>query len=276
LARVLVKLRAARSARGFIVLGLKIALQTRCLAQPLKQAWLTAGRLGYAGVGVDARRELPSAELSDTGLRQLRKMLDDLNLRVATVAFPTRRGYAVKDDLDRRVEATLDAMRLASRLGAGILLIAPGSLPAADSAERGTLIDALTTLAAQGGRLGVLPALQCPDAAPAELAELVVMLPEGLVGVDLNPAEVIQHGRSPREFVAALRSHVAHVFANDAVRDLAGGAVEVKLGRGSADFPELLGSLEEFDYRGWVTAQPRSSARTVEDAADAIAFLRAL
>jgi sugar phosphate isomerase/epimerase len=105
---------------------------------------------------------------------------------------------------------------------------------------------------------------------------LIAALPEGLVGVDLNPAEVILHGRSPRESVASLGRHVAHVFANDAVRDLAGAAVEVELGRGSADFPELLGSLEEFDYRGWVTVQPRSTARTVEHAADAIEFLRAL
>jgi sugar phosphate isomerase/epimerase len=255
---------------------LRIALQTRCLVQPLKQALLTAGRLGYAGVGIDARRELPPAELSDTGLRQLRKMLDDLNLRVATVAFPTRRSFAVNEDLDRRVAATLDAMRMASRLGAGVLLIAPGPLPTDESPEHAMLIDALTTLAAQGGRLGVLLVLQCPDAEPAELGRLTAVLPEGLAGVDLNPAEAIRHGRSPREFVAALGRHIAHVFANDAVREQAGGAVEVELGRGSADIPELLGSLEEFDYRGWVTVQLRSSARTAEDAADAIEFLRAL
>jgi hypothetical protein len=191
--------------RRTIVLGLRIALQTRCLAQPLKQALLTAGRLGYAGVGVDARRELPPAELSDTGLRQLRKMLDDLNLRVATVAFPTRRGYAVQDDLDRRVAATFDAMRMASRLGAGVLFVTPGPLPAAESADHGTLIDALTTLAAQGGRLGVLPVLRCPDAEPAELGRLTAALPEGLAGVDLSPAEVIRHGRSPRELVRLSR-----------------------------------------------------------------------
>jgi sugar phosphate isomerase/epimerase len=276
MARTVAVVCVARSACEVSVLGLKIALETRCLAQPLKQALLTAGRLGYEGVGIDARREVAPAELSDTGLRQLRKMLNDLNLRVATVAFPTRRGYAEPDDLDRRIAATLDAMRLASRLGAGVLLVAPGPLPADQTAERAMLVDALTALAAQGGRLGVLPTLQCPDAELAELARLASTLPQGLTGVDLNPAELIQHGQSPREFVAALGSHIAHVFANDAVRSLGGGAVEVALGRGSADFPELLGNLEEFDYRGWVTVERRSSTRTVEDVADAIAFLRAL
>jgi sugar phosphate isomerase/epimerase len=42
------------------------------------------------------------------------------------------------------------------------------------------------------------------------------------------------------------------------------------------EFPELLGALEEFDYRGWVTVERRQSARTVDDVADALQFLRAL
>jgi sugar phosphate isomerase/epimerase len=203
-------------------------------------------------------------------------MLDDLNLRVATAAFPTRHGYADPDQLDRRIDATIEAMRLASRLGAGVLLMTPGTLPAVGSAERATLVEALTMVVGQGGRLGVLPVLQCPDAAPAEVAGLIEELPEGLVGADLNPADLIHHGRSPREFVAAVGPHIAHVFANDAVRSPGSGVADVELGRGSADLPELLGALEEFDYRGWVTVERRNSARAVEDAADAIQFLRAL
>lgn len=259
------------------MLGQKIALQTRCLAQSLKQALHTASRLGYEGVQIDARQELPPAELSDTGLRQLRKLLDDLNVRVASVAFPTRRGFADPDDLQRRMEATMAAMRLASRLGAGVLVMAPGPLPAADTGERSTLLESLTALAAHGGRLGVLPALACPDAVPAELADLVGALPEGLAGVDVNPADLIGRGRAPREFVAALGSRIVHVYANDAVSGLGGsGATDVQLGRGLADFPELLGALEEFGYRGWLTVQRRNSTRTADDVADAIEYLRAL
>ena len=54
--------------------------------------------------------------MSETGLRQLRKMLDDLNLKVAALRFQTRRGYDSLDDLDRRIDATKDTMKLAYRL----------------------------------------------------------------------------------------------------------------------------------------------------------------
>ena len=39
----------------------------------------------------------------------------------------------------------------------------------------------------------------------------------------------------------------------------------MELGRGSADVPELLAALEEFDYRGWVTVERRNSPRPAEE-----------
>jgi sugar phosphate isomerase/epimerase len=255
----------------------KIAVQTRCLAQPFKQALHTAGRIGADGVQIDARAEITPGELSDTGLRQLRKMLNDLNLRVGSVVFSSQRGYANSQDLERRVAATIEAMRMASRLGASALVFATGQLPLVGTPERATLVDALTALAGQGSRLGVSLAAHCAEAQPSDLVELLGELPEGLMGVDLSPADAIRAGQSPSEVAAALGRHVVHMFANDAVRGLGGSAaIDVELGRGSADVPELLGALEEFDYRGWVTVERRNSPRAIEDCENAIAYLRAL
>jgi hypothetical protein len=77
--------------------------------------------------------------------------------------------------------------------------------------------------------------------------------------------------------VEKLGQHVLHVFANDAAPGLGGMAgSSVELGRGTADMPELLGALEEYDYRGWVTVEQRSSRSPVEDVENAIEFLRSL
>ena len=80
-----------------------------------------ASRIGASAVELDARNEIHPSQLSDTGLRQLRKMLEDLNLKVASLRFQTRRGYDHPQDLDRRVEATKAAMKLAYRLGAPVV-----------------------------------------------------------------------------------------------------------------------------------------------------------
>jgi sugar phosphate isomerase/epimerase len=79
------------------------------------------------------------------------------------------------------------------------------------------------------------------------------------------------------EFVTTLGQHIAHIHAVDAVRDFSTGRnFEVELGRGSADFPSLLGQLEEFDYRGWATVERNGSDQVVDDCANAVKYLRAI
>ncbi len=259
------------------MIGFRIAAQTGCFAQPLKKALHTAARLECEGVQFDARQELRPAELSETGLRQLRKILNDLNLRVASVAFPTRRGYANPDDLERRLEATLAAMRLASQLRARILIFNLGSLPAEESTERATLVEAISSLAVHGNRLGVRLTAQATSADTQALVDFVDSLPEGTLALDLHPARLIAQGESPAEFVSVAGRHIAHVHAVDGVHDLASGhGVEVELGRGTADFPELLGMLEEFEYRDWFTIERRDSRQPVEEMGNAVRYLRAL
>jgi sugar phosphate isomerase/epimerase len=255
------------------VTALRIAAQTRALAQTFKKALHTAAAIGCDGVQFDARNEVHPAELSETGRRQLRKMLDDLNLRVGSVAFPTRRGYADPNDLERRVDATLAAMVLASQLRAPVLVCNLGGLTA--STER--LTEVFTALGAHGMRLGVQLAAQARFTSFEQLAEFIATLPEGSLFLDLHPAHLLAQGHSPSEFVSTLGQHIAHVHAVDAVRDFSTGRnLEVELGRGSADFPSLLGQLEEFEYRGWITIERNGSEQVVEDCANAVKYLRAV
>jgi sugar phosphate isomerase/epimerase len=257
----------------------KIAVQTRSLRQPLRAAVASVARLGADGVEIDARRELLPAELSQTGLRQIRKLLGDFNLKVSAIAFPTRRGYDVPDDLERRVLATQAAMRMAYELEAGVVINRVGHVPAdsGDEAWR-RLVDVLTVLGAYGERVGARLAAQTGDGDPAHLARLIAALPEATVGVDLHPAGLIQSGFSPEQAVAELGRYVMHVHACDAVRDSSAGmASEVTLGRGQADMPALLARLTaQFDYRGWVTIERRDVVDPHAEIENGIAYLRAL
>ena len=258
--------------------NLKIGIQTRSLRQPLKQALRTAARLGADGVEIDARTELRPGEQSGTGLREFHKLLDDLNLRVSAVAFATRRGYDVPDDLERRVQATQAAMQFARELRTDVVINRAGQVPGDSTDPSFTrLVEALTALGAYGDRAGARLALQTGGERPQDLARIIDALPEQTVGVDLHPTGLILSGYSPSEAVDVLGPHVLHAHACDAVRDGAGGrTLEVELGRGTADLPELLGRLTEFDYRGWVTIERRDSPDPVTEIENAVAYLRAL
>ena len=53
------------------------------------------------------------------------------------------------------------------------------------------------------------------------------------------------------EAIAALKERIQLVCAVDGVVDLAAGrGVSVALGQGTADFPELIGALEDQQFRG--------------------------
>ena len=260
------------------VSNVKIGIQTRSLRQPLRRAIETAARLGADGVEIDARTEVVPAEMSQTGMRQFRKLLDDLNLRVAAVAFPTRRGYDARDDLERRVLATQAAMRFAYELGAGVVINRVGRVPESDDDPGfSRLTEILLGLGGYGERVGARLAAQTGNESPQQLARLFNALPEGTIGVDLHPSALIFNGYSPQDAVNELGRWVIHVHACDAVRDLrAGRAVETELGRGTADLPALLGQLTEFGYQGWTTIERRDSADPVADIENAVAYLRSL
>jgi sugar phosphate isomerase/epimerase len=261
-----------------IVSALKIGIQTRSLRQPLRRAIETAARLGADGVEIDARTELPPGELSQTGIREFRKLLSDRQLEVAAVSFITRRSYDNRDELERRVVATQNAMRFAQSLGASVLINRVGRI--ADDAgdlRFAALVEVLSGLGAYGDRVGARLAAQTGENSGPDLARLMSALPDRTVGIDLHPSGLIHHGHDPAEAVAALGDRILHIHACDAVRDLSRGSViDVELGRGAADMPAILGQLEEFGYRGWVTIECPNAPDPIGQAADAVAFLRSL
>ncbi|WP_425618432.1 sugar phosphate isomerase/epimerase family protein [Anatilimnocola sp. NA78] len=260
------------------MLQIKVAIELASLKLPFKQALLTAAKLGAEAVEIDGRNEVSVADLSHTGVRQVRKMLEDLNLRVAALSFRTRRGYSTVDDLDRRIDATKQALKLAYDLGTNVVINHIGRVPPdEDHSALTTLKTALMDLGREGQRVGAFLAAETGTESGAELRKLIDSLPPSSLFVDFNPANLIVHGFDPREAATALGAYVAHVHATDGTRDVAAGrGIEVPLGRGSAEFPELLGALEEHQYRGYLTIRRQDSNNVLEEISAAVKYLRAL
>src|SRR5690606_19715700 len=191
----------------------------------------TVAQLGAQGVELDARNDVRPEDMSQTGVRQLRKLLEDLNLRTSNITFPTRRGYDTLLELDRRVDATKAAMKLAHDLGAATLVNQVGRVPEdEESREWQTLIAVLTDLGAHGQRVGTMFAARTGSENAADLLRLIRALPEGAIGVDLDPGRLIVNGFSAQEAAISLGPYIMHVHANDGVRDLAvGRGMEVQL-----------------------------------------------
>ena len=258
--------------------ALNLGIQLRSLRLPFKKALHTAAELGAGGVEIDARRELRPSEISHSGIRHLRKMLDDLNLPVVAIGFRTQRGYNVEADLDRRVEATKAAMQMAYDLGAPVVVNHVGRVPAEpEGPEWHLLVDALCDLGRYGERVGVTLAARTGSENGAELRRLLDALPPATPAVDIDPGNLAANGHSAVDAVDILGPAILHVHARDGTHDLAlGRGVEVPLGRGSVDWTALLGALEEHDYRGYFTIERETADDPISEVAQAVQYLRAL
>jgi sugar phosphate isomerase/epimerase len=267
-----------RSRKDRFVPPLNIAIQLTSLRLPLRRALVAAARAGASAVEIDARHQLRPQDLSATALRELQVMLADLNLRVSALAFPTRGGYDTLDGLDRRIAATEDALRMASRLRAPFVVNRVGRVPAESQGDAwDTLTRVLADLGNFGQRIGARLAAQTGSEGGADLARLLAALPPQSMGIDFDPAGLLIGGFSPSEAIAAVAQYVVQLRARDAVRDFArNGACEVPLGRGAVDLPAVLGALEEHAFRGYVVVAREQSADSDAEIAAAVEYLKNL
>jgi sugar phosphate isomerase/epimerase len=264
--------------RGIDVQTGNIGIQLASLRMPLKQALLTASQLGARGVEIDARNMLKPQELSRTGVRHLRKILDDLNLRVCAIGFQTRRGYDVLEQLEQRIDGTKRAMDMAFQLGAQVVVNHVGAVPAEpQGASWETMFQALADIGRHGQHTGVWLAAETGSEDGQRLKALIEALPSGALAVNFDPGNLVVNGHSPRDALGLLADHVRHVHATDGVRDLAQNrGLSTSLGRGTVDFPELIGALEEHQYRGYYTVEREPSANVVTEIAHAVRYLAAI
>lgn len=271
----------------------RLSVGTLSLSRDLRTALRKARELGLHGVELDARAGLDAEQMSQTGVRQIRKWLADEGLQVAAVAFPTRGGYADADRLEGRIAATKSAMQLAHALGAPIVLNHIGDIPPetkepeAKSAAVDTkpkidprwqlLVEVLTDLGDWGHRVGAVLCAEVGRSSPQDLLRVIESLPDGALACHLVTGAALVHGHDPVAAVETLSTHIVHVHATDAVAGaFAGRGRAVILGSGQVDLPNVLATLEERGYRGWIGLEPVDGFGAQAELADAISTLRAL
>jgi sugar phosphate isomerase/epimerase len=258
------------------VLQLKLGIQLESLKLPFRQALSAAAELGTQAVEVNARTELRPDEMSRTAIRQVRKMLADLKLAVCSVNLPTRRGYADPSELERRIEATKATMSMAFELGSRVVVIRAGTIPQdPESVPWRTVVEAFSELGRHSQRVGALLAARTGDD-PARLAELITALPAGSLYVDFDPGSLAMNGYSPEDALRRLSDHVVSFRAYDGVRDATGQAKHVQLGRGSVDFPLLLGLLEQKQFNGYIVIERQTDTNPILSCQQTVEYLKSL
>lgn len=259
----------------------RLSVPALSLSRDLRRSLARARELGVRGIEIDGRRGVAPEQITQTGLRQIRKWLDDEGLIVSAVAFPTRGGYADADRLEARIAATKSALELAHALGAQVVTNHIGDIPPApatdtDAADPGwqLLIDVLADIGAWGHRVGATLCAEAGRAAPADLLRVIAALPTASLLCDIVTGSLLVHRHDPVAAVESLGAHIGFVHVTDAVAgSYAGRGRPAPLGAGEVDVPAVLGALEERAYRGWVGLEAADESASMPELAAAIGFI---
>jgi sugar phosphate isomerase/epimerase len=169
-------------------------------------------------------------------------------------------------------------MGLSYALGAGRVVLEAGRAPRAEqmtSPRAALLTESLTALSQHGDRIGVLLALETGLESGKELRAYLDRFDSGSLGVNLDPANLLMHGHDVLDAVRALHGKIYHSHARDArSARVSRTAQEVPLGHGDIDWMSYLATLEEVEYRGWLTIERESGDNRLADIVAGVAFLR--
>ena len=128
----------------------------------------------------------------------------------------------------------------------------------------------LDDLGRYGAKIGAFLAAETGAEPGEKLAKILDSSADAFIAVALNPGQLIINRHNVRDAIAGLKERIQIVCAIDGVLDLAAGrGLSVPLGQGTADFPELIGLLEDIQYRGrYVVGRPDSTTQELQQGID--------
>ncbi len=255
----------------------RLAVATRCLELPLRASLQAAARCGAEGVQFDLRQELQPGELTASGRRDLLHYLDELGLTVAGTTFTLRRTLADEHELDRRIAALKQAMTWSFELKSRVLSFRIGKLPADPAGKDARILrDLLDDLAKHANHVGVVLAVQPAQDADEELRTWLAGVTSGPIGIDFDPAQFVLAGRNPVDALRTLHAFTYHAQLRDGLSEPDGTSNETPVGDGAVPWPEVLATLGEIEFAGWLTAVRTQGQDKPRDLTRAISYIRRL
>lgn len=252
---------------------IKLGISLTRLTSPLRRSLQEARKLGVPGVELAVSGDLTPQNLTQTGRREIRHLLDSHGLEVAALFCPLRHGLDVAENQEARIDYLRQVMSLSFDLGPRFVIVQAGKVPAKDDDPRfPPLRDALEALSRHGDRTGTMLALDTGLESGATLRDFLARFDTGSLAVNFNPANLLVSGFDPYESAAALAGRVAHVVAHDARKVSPNRLETVPTGHGDVDWLRLLGSLEEIGYHRYLTVPGEDFA----ELGAGVAFLRRL
>jgi sugar phosphate isomerase/epimerase len=251
---------------------MKLAYSTNAYAKfPLAEAVDRIAALAYRGIELMA--DVPHVwppTTTDSQVETIRRRLDTHGLTISNVnAFMMN---AVQDfwhpswiepDVEfrrLRIKHTIDALKLAQKLGATCITTEPGGPLEGDMTRESAIdifVQGLTEVLEHAEKLGIRLLVEPEPGLLVENAEQSIELADRITspmfGLNFDIGHFYCVGEPLPETVERLRPYTRHYH----FEDIAATRVHEHMipGRGAIDFPSVLSAIRETGYDGWLTVE---------------------
>ncbi|MFM7058692.1 MAG: sugar phosphate isomerase/epimerase family protein [Planctomycetota bacterium] len=297
-------------------MGFRLATATEDFGTDLRSAIRLAAEQPVQGLRLNARTEVRAADFSESALRQLRHQVEEHQLKVAGLYYPSRHSLADPASLEQRLDGIRAACSLVRKLGTSEVLIRVGRLPdpsqtaaepakdaptndnvdsllfpfsfapAATSAGRrrvstpaeqfDTLCEILNDLAGSASRHGAVLQLIIAGGEPDHIRQLLARVQSGPVELVFDPGACVMSGVDPVVFFRSFWQQVGYIRLRDAQKDVDGGGIETAFGDGTVDWMELAAVLVDAAPAAWMCLERTGGDQRAADATDAVQRFRSL
>jgi sugar phosphate isomerase/epimerase len=273
--------------------NLQIAVVAAVMSADPREAVTASRAAGFGGIEFDAvSPTLDLTQLSQTGRREFQQVLRSNDQQLAALRVDLGiKGLSLGADIDRLLARLLKVMESAKGLSATPMVcidVGPLPEPAAQSKptprvtpqQAGLIIvpepapppaqesqpvagpdaglvaqvdNAFREVCVLADRVGVTVAIRSDLASFAAIDHVLATAACPWLGVDLDPVGILRDQWNKDEIFSRFGSLVRHVRGRDAVVGANHRTLPTVIGKGSVNWPELLGNLDATGFKGWLT-----------------------
>jgi sugar phosphate isomerase/epimerase len=287
-------------------MSLRLAVATEDLNASLKIGIGLAGSYEVSGVRLNSRSEVPADKATSSSIRQILLSVQERRMEVAGLLCPTRHALYDQEFLEPRLNIIRQSMTLAQKLETRELVVRCGRIPDSDAqpaasapvdiedranpfsfsvasdagpspaTEFSLLCEILNDLTRHGNHVGCVLQLQLSAYSEKLIRRLLAAVTAGPMDIVFDPATAIMTGTNPTKIFRNLYQELGYVRGRDAVRNMDDAGTEVALGDGIVDWTELLPTLQEADYSGWLCVERTGGDNRADDVQRGVSHLKTI
>lgn len=216
------------------------------LKSGVKSGIQIASRIGFTAAEIAAdTQEVDPRELGESGRRHLARLVRSGNMTFASLSHNARFADLTNiTQLDRAVDSTREAIRLAADMGVPTLSKGLGPLWSINERDRESVVAALQDVSQYAERFGTTLAIHSRFGGSDSLVELVNKLATPGLQIAIDPGELVSAGIDPLAAMNATGEQLALAYVRDAqVGTPEHAGMEVALGQGALDVAAYLAHL---------------------------------